>query len=67
MVNKIAGTIKKGTAGTVKTSGPTKILPAPTFITTKNPMTQQQKIFIRQVSNNNFFFYHPFVNILLYN
>lgn len=48
VVNKISGTIKKG-IGTVKTSGPTKILPAPTLITTKSPMMQQQKIFIRQV------------------
>lgn len=48
MVNKISGTIKKGT-NAVKSSGPTKILPAPTLIT-KNPMIQQQKIFIRQVT-----------------
>jgi len=51
MENKISGTIKKGTTATVKTSGPTKILPAPPFITTKNPVTQQQNIFIRQVTN----------------
>lgn len=50
VVNKISGTIKKGTTGTLKSSGPTKILPAPTLITTKNPMMQQQKIFIRQGS-----------------
>lgn len=49
VVNKISGTIKKGTPSTVKSSGPTKILPAPTLITTKNSMMQQQKIFIRQV------------------
>ncbi|XP_025415888.1 protein lin-54 homolog isoform X2 [Sipha flava] len=49
VVNKISGTIKKGTSS-VKSSGPTKILPAPTLITTKNPMIQQQKIFIRQGS-----------------
>lgn len=48
VVNKISGTIKKATS-TVKTSGPTKILPAPTLITTKSPMMQPQKIFIRQV------------------
>lgn len=48
VVNKISGTIKKGTT-TMKSSGPTKILPAPTLITAKNPMIQQQKIFIRQV------------------
>lgn len=48
VVNKISGPVKKGT-GTVKSSGPTKILPAPTLITAKNPMMQQQKIFIRQV------------------
>jgi hypothetical protein len=59
VVNKISGTIKKGTSS-VKSSGPTKILPAPTLITTKNPMIQQQKIFIRQVIINN-------KNILYYN
>ncbi|XP_060880821.1 protein lin-54 homolog [Metopolophium dirhodum] len=48
VVNKISGTMKKGTAGTLKSSVPTKILPAPTLITTKSPMMQQQKIFIRQ-------------------
>lgn len=55
VVNKISGTMKKGTTtpGTMKSSGPTKILPAPTLITTKNPMMQQQKIFIRQVISNN--------------
>jgi len=45
--------VKKGTTNTLKTSGPTKILPAPTLITTKSPMMQQQKIFIRQVITNN--------------
>ncbi|CAH1714236.1 protein lin-54 homolog [Aphis gossypii] len=52
VVNKISGTMKKGTTatGTMKSSGPTKILPAPTLITTKSPMMQQQKIFIRQGS-----------------
>lgn len=55
VVNKISGTIKKGTT-TVKSSGPTKILPAPTLITTKNPMIQQQKIFIRQVKKNYIYF-----------
>jgi len=49
VVNKIPGTMKKGTTGTLKSSVPTKILPAPTLITTKSPMMQQQKIFIRQV------------------
>lgn len=49
IVNKISGTIKKST-NAVKSSGPTKILPAPTLITTKNPIIQQQKIFIRQVT-----------------
>jgi hypothetical protein len=54
VVNKISGTMKKGTTtGTMKSSGPTKILPAPTLITTKSPMMQQQKIFIRQVISNN--------------
>lgn len=52
VVNKISGTIKKGTSNTVKSSGPTKILPAPTLITTKNSMMQQQKIYIRQVQKN---------------
>lgn len=52
VVNKISGTLKKGTSS-LKSSGPTKILPAPTLITTKNPMMQQQKIFIRQVITNN--------------
>lgn len=47
----MSGTIKKGTSS-VKSSGPTKILPAPTLITTKSPMIQQQKIFIRQVKTN---------------
>lgn len=51
VVNKISGTIKKAT-GTVKTSGPTKILPAPTLITTKSSVMQPQKIFIRQVISN---------------
>jgi len=45
--------MKKGTTSTLKSSGPTKILPAPTLITTKSPMMQQQKIFIRQVITNN--------------
>lgn len=49
VVNKISGTLKKGTSGTVKSTGPTKILPAPTLLTPKNSMMQQQKIFIRQV------------------
>lgn len=52
VVNKISGTIKKG-SNTVKSSGPTKILPAPTLLTTKSPIMQQQKIFIRQVIINN--------------
>ncbi|XP_050429417.1 protein lin-54 homolog isoform X2 [Adelges cooleyi] len=47
VINKISGTLKKGTS-TMKSSGPTKILPAPTLITAKSPVLQQQKIFIRQ-------------------
>ncbi|XP_022169169.1 protein lin-54 homolog [Myzus persicae] len=50
VVNKISGTMKKGSTSTLKSSGPTKILPAPTLITTKSPMMQQQKIYIRQGS-----------------
>lgn len=56
MVNKIPGNIKKGPTS-VKSSVPTKILPAPTLITTKSPMMQQQKIFIRQVITIFFFRY----------
>lgn len=63
IVNKISGPIKKGTSS-VKSSGPTKILPAPTLIATKNPMVQQQKIFIRQVCiNYKHFFFSIYVNI----
>jgi len=53
VVNKMSGTMKKGSTSTLKSSGPTKILPAPTLITTKSPMMQQQKIYIRQVITNN--------------
>lgn len=52
VVNKFPGTMKKGT-GTLKSSGPTKILPAPTLMTTKSSMMQPQKIFIRQVIIDN--------------
>jgi len=51
VVNKISNNIKKGSS-TMKSSGPAKILPAPTLLTSKNPMMQQQKIFIRQVNTN---------------
>ncbi|XP_050531926.1 protein lin-54 homolog [Daktulosphaira vitifoliae] len=49
LINKLSGTLKK-VPSNLKSSVPTKILPAPTLITTKNSVIPQQKIYIRQGS-----------------
>lgn len=48
LINKLPGTLKK-VSPNLKSSVPTKILPAPTLITAKNSAMPQQKIYIRQV------------------